>query len=51
MSILDHIRLHEENEFNNEPDEKVCILDDYHRFRDKLIRDQLVEYSHHREQV
>jgi len=53
ISILNHIRLHEANEFNNvdKPDEKVCILDDYRRFRDKLIRDHLAEYSPRREQV
>jgi len=30
MSILNHIRLHEENKFNNvdKPDEKVCELND-----------------------
>ena len=51
MSILYHIRLHEENEFNTEPDKKVCIFDDYRRYWDKLIRDQLAEYSPRREQV
>jgi len=46
MSILDHIRLHEANEFKNvdKPDDEVCILDDYHRFRDKLVRDHLAEF-------
>ena len=29
MSILDHIHLHEEHEFNNEPDEEVCELNDF----------------------
>ena len=38
MLILNHIRLHEENEFNNELDEEVCKLNDYHQYRDKLIR-------------
>jgi len=47
MSILDHIRIHEENEFNNidKPKEEVCILYDYYRFWDKLIRDHLAEYT------
>ena len=53
MLILNHIRLYEENEFNNvdKPDEKVCILNDYRRFRDKLIRDHLAEYTPRMEQV
>jgi len=53
MSILDHISLHVVNLFNNvdKPNEEVGILDDYHRFRDKLIRDHLAEYTHRREQV
>ena len=43
MSILNYIRLHEENEFNNvdKPNEEVCELKDYCRYRDKLIREQL----------
>jgi len=47
MSILHHICLHEENEFNNidKPKEEVCILNDYYRFRDKLIRDHLAKYT------
>ena len=53
MSILDHIRFHEENEFNNvdKPDEEVCILNDYHQFRDKLVRDHLAEYTPRKEKV
>ena len=51
MSILDHIHLHEENKFNNEPNKEVCELNDYRRYRDKLIREQLAEYSHRREKV
>jgi len=52
MSILDHI-LHEANEFNNvdKLDEEVCKLDDYCRFRDKLIRDYLAECTPRKEQV
>jgi len=49
MSILDHIRLHEENESNNEPDEEVCELNVYRRYRDKQIREQLTEYSPRRD--
>ena len=53
MSIIDHIRLHEANKFNkvDKPNEEVCILDDYRQYQDKLIREQLAEYSPHREQV
>ena len=51
MSILDHIRLHEENEFNNEPDQEVCELNDYRWFWDKLIGDHLIKYTPRREQV
>ena len=51
MSILNHIRLYKENELNNELDEKVCELNDNHQYRDKLIREQLAEYSPRREQV
>ena len=38
MPILYYIRLHEENEFNNAPDEEVRELNDYHRYRNKPIR-------------
>jgi len=51
ISILYHIRLHEENEFNNEPNEEVYELNDYRWYRDKLIREQLAEYSPCRAQV
>ena len=53
MSILNQIHFHEANKFNNVdmPDAEVCILDDYRRFQDKLIRDHLAEYSPRREQV
>ena len=41
ISILNHICLDEEKKFNNieKLTEKVCILDDYPKFLDKVIRD------------
>jgi len=53
MSILIHIRLDEVRKFNNieKPIEEVCILDDYCRFLDKVIRDHLTIHRSRREQV
>ena len=53
MSILNHIRLNEAKKFNNveKPIEKVCILDDYPRFLNKVIRDHLAIHRSRREQV
>ena len=53
MSILSHIRLKEARKFNNieKPIEEVCILDDYPRFLDKVIKNYLATNRSHREQV
>ena len=54
MSILDHIHLDEAKEkFNNieTPIEEVCIIDDYPRLLDKVIRDHLATHRSRREQV
>jgi len=53
MSILDHIRLDEVKKFNNvkKPIEKVCILNYYPRFLNKVIKDYLATHRSHREQV
>ena len=51
MSILNHIRLKEARKFNNIEKliEEVCILDDYPRFLDKVIRDYLATYISRKE--
>ena len=51
MSIQDQNRLYEETKFNNEPNEEVYELNDYRRYRDKLIWEEFAEYSPRREQV
>ena len=53
ISILNHIRLEEAKKFNKveKPIEKVCILDNYSRFLDKVLRNHLATHRSHREQV
>ena len=53
ISILNRIRLDEAKKFNNveKPIEEVCILDDYLKFLDKVIRVHLATHRSRREQV
>jgi len=53
MSILDHNCLDESKKFNNieKPIEEMCILDDYPKFLDKVIKNYLATHRSHREQV
>ena len=52
-SILEHIHFHEAKKFNTfeKPVEEVCILDDYPRYLDKVIRDHLAIHTPSVEQV